>query len=266
MSYQNIIWEVQNGIATLTFNRPEKLNALNNVMADEFLDALTRVQDDENIKVLLITGAGRAFCSGADIKERFLQRIEKKKKGELWGEAMLGYTEKCCLTLTNIAKPTIAAINGIAFGVGSTLVLGCDMRIASQEAKIGYGFVRMGVIPEFGSSYFLPRLIGLAKACELVFTGKTIDADEAYQIGLVNQVVSPETLLDVARELASGLAESPPIALQLAKQLLHQGLNTDLKTQLRLESLALDACRGTLDHEEAAKAFLEKRKPVFKGK
>ncbi|MFC1858961.1 enoyl-CoA hydratase/isomerase family protein, partial [Thermodesulfobacteriota bacterium] len=137
MSYSTILWEIEDGIATLTFNRPEKLNAINNVMAEEIVDALSQVQDDEDIKVLVIKSTGRAFCAGADIKERFLSKIEKKKKNELWDEAVKGYTETACLTLANISKPVIAAINGIALGLGATLILGCDIRLASEKASIG---------------------------------------------------------------------------------------------------------------------------------
>ena len=145
-------------------------------------------------------------------------------------------------------------------------MLACDIRIASDKAKIGYGFVRMGVTPEFGSSFFLPRLVGLGRACELILTGKTIEADEACQIGLVNQVEPAESLMDVTNKLAANLSKSPPIAIQLAKQLLYHGLSTDLATQVRFESIALDTSRRSQDHEEAAKAFLEKRKPIFTGK
>ena len=266
MSYQTVRWEINDGIATLTLNRPDKLNALSNKMTEEILDILPKVQGDDNIKVMIITGAGSSFCSGADIKERFFQKIEMKKKGEMWDELLHGFTEKCCHHMSKITKPVIGALNGMAFGFGATFALCCDIRIASEDLKIGYGFVRMGVIPEFGSSYFLPRLLGIAKACELVFTGKTLDAKEALQIGLVNQVVPAESLMETTNKMASNLAKSPPISMQLAKQLLYQGLNTDLNTQLRLEAMALDACRGSLDHEEAANAFLEKRKPDFKGK
>jgi 2-(1,2-epoxy-1,2-dihydrophenyl)acetyl-CoA isomerase len=266
MSANTILWEVEEGIGTLILNRPEKLNALNDQMADELFGALVKAKEDESIKVIIITGAGRAFCAGADIKERFLPRMEKKKRGELWGEAILGYAEKCCLFLTSMAKPVIAALNGTALGFGSTLALACDIRIASEELKMGFGFLRMGVTPEFGSSYFLPRLIGIARACELVFTGRTIDALEAKEIGLVNQVVSTAALMKTVRELAQSIASAPPISTQLAKQLLYQGLNSDLRMQLRMENYALETSRSTRDHEEAVKAFLEKRRPVFIGK
>jgi 2-(1,2-epoxy-1,2-dihydrophenyl)acetyl-CoA isomerase len=266
MANSTVLFNVEEGIATLTLNRPEKLNALNEVMAVELLDVFNRVKEDESIKAVVLTGAGRAFCAGADIKERFLPRMEKKKKGEAWGEVICGYAEKMCLLFSGISKPVIAALNGTAFGFGATLALACDMRIACEEAKMSFGFLRMGVTPEFGSTFFLTRLTGIARAFELIFTGKTINADEAREIGLVNQVVPSADLFKTVSELALSIAQAPPVAVQLTKQLIYQGLCSDFKTQLRLENYALEMCRSTRDHEEAVRAFLEKRKPVFEGR
>ena len=178
MEYETIILEVKDQIATLTLNRPEKLNAENNKMADELVDVFTAVDRMEDVGVLVITGAGRAFCAGADLKERFLPRIEERKKGII-RDVTQEFSELGCLALARIRKPTIAAVNGPASGVGCTLALSCDIRIASTEAKFGFPFVRVGVSPEFGSTYYLPRLIGIGKACELVFTGNLIDAGDA---------------------------------------------------------------------------------------
>jgi 2-(1,2-epoxy-1,2-dihydrophenyl)acetyl-CoA isomerase len=266
MNYQTILLEKENGILTLTLNRPDRLNALNEQMAEELIEALEAVDQDEEVRVLVITGAGRAFCSGADVRDRFLTLIEQRKRGEEKVVHLGGFAERCCLALRKLRQPVIASINGAAVGFGCTFALACDIRLASEEARMGMVFVRVGLTPEFGSTYFLPRLVGIAKACELVFSGKIIDAREAREIGLVNQVVPPEQLRAATYELAKSIAEGPPLAIQLAKRGLYQGLDNDLLTQLQFESFALNVCRATDDHEEGARAFLEKRKPVFKGR
>lgn len=268
MKYQTILLDKAEGIATLTLNRPERLNALNDQMAEELVDVLHVIDKDDEIRVLVITGAGRAFCSGADVRDRFMRLIEEAKKGEGRVERLgVGrFAEEACMALQKLRPPVIASINGPAVGFGCTLALACDMRIASDEARLGLVFVRVGLTPEFGSTYFLPRLVGIAKACELVFTGKIIDATEAKEIGLVNQVVPAAQLKATTDELAKSIAEGPPLAIQLAKGGLHQGLSNDLSTQLQYETFAISTCRQTQDHEEGARAFLEKRKPVFQGK
>ena len=265
MNYETIILEVKDQIATLTLNRPDKLNAENNKMADELLDVLQAVEKMDEVRVMVITGAGRAFCAGADLKERFLPRIEEKKKGVI-RDVTREFSELGCLALARIRKPTIAAVNGPASGVGCTLALSCDIRIASTEAKFGFPFVRVGISPEFGSTYYLPRLIGIGKAYELVFTGKTIDAQEAKEIGLVNQVVPPDRLKEVTYGMAGKILKMSPMAIQLSKRALYQGMRApDLASHLQYETLAFVHLLGTQDHEEGVKAFLEKREPVFKG-
>jgi len=265
MKYETIILELEDQIATITLNRPEKLNAENNKMADELVDVFQAVDRMEEARVVVITGAGRAFCAGADLKERFLPRIEEKKKGVI-RDVTQEFSELGCLALAHIRKPTIAAVNGPAVGVGCTLALSCDIRIASTEAKFGFPFVRVGLSPEFGSTYYLPRLIGIGKACELIFTGQTIDAQEAKEIGFVNQVVAPDQLKEVTYGMAGKILKMPPIAIQLSKRALYQGMRApDLASQLQNETFAFVHLLGTRDHEEGVKAFLEKREPVFKG-
>jgi len=266
MKYETIILEIKDQIATITLNRPEKMNAENNKMADELVDVFKAVDRMDDARVVVITGAGRAFCAGADLKERFLPRIEEKKKGFI-KDVTQEFSELGSLGLSYIRKPTIASINGPAVGVGCTLALGCDIRIASTEAKFGFPFVRVGLLPEFGSTYYLPRLIGIGKACELVFTGQTIDAQEAKEIGLVNQVVPHDQLKEVTYGMAGKILMMPPIAIQLSKRALYQGMRaSDLASHLQYETLALVHLLGTPDHEEGVKAFLEKREPVFKGR
>jgi len=265
MQYETIILEVKDRIATVTLNRPEKLNAENNKMADELVDVFNALDRLEEAGVVVITGSGRAFCAGADLKERFLPRIEEKKKGII-RDVTQEFSELGCLALARIRKPTIAAVNGPASGVGCTLAVSCDIRIASTEAKFGFPFVRVGISPEFGSTYYLPRLIGIGKACELVFTGQTLDAQEAKEIGLVNQVVAPERLKEATYGMAEKILKMPPLAIQISKRALYQGMRApDLASHLQYETLAFVHLLGTQDHEEGVKAFLEKREPVFKG-
>lgn len=265
MNYQTLKVDIKDHIATMIFNRPDKLNALSNKMADELLDALNTLDSDKNVRVVVVTGAGRAFCSGADIKDRFLGGIEERKRGDKAPNITGIFAEKCCLLMRNMTKPLIAAINGAAIGFGYTFTLACDIRIASSEAKIGLTFTRVGLIPEFGSTYLLPRLVGIGRACELIFTTRTVDAYEAEKIGLVNKVVSPDRLLPTAYDVAGEIVKQAPVAIELSRKGLYQGLDTDLVSMLQYESLSNYTCKGTADHQEAVQAFLGKREPVFKG-
>lgn len=265
MSQSTILLEIKEGIATLTLNRPDKLNAFTEPMTGEFAHILNQVEQDKNVRVLVITGAGRGFCSGADITDLFLKGIEDRKQGK---EAfdLLRWMRDTCMKIRNMPKATIASINGPAIGLGFTLPLACDLRIASDEATMAIPFVRFGIIPEFGSTYFLPRLLGIAKACELAFTGKTITAAEAKEIGLINKVVPASELKQATYELAKSIAQLPPLAVEFSKKGLYHGLDNELESQLQYECLALELLFRSQDHEEGVKAFLEKRQPVFQGK
>jgi len=246
-------------------SRPEKLNAVNDKMAEELVDVFGVVDNDDDIRVVVMTGAGRAFSAGADIQEFFLTKIEERKKGATH-DVTNDFIEGIPLALARVRKPVIASINGAAVGFGCTITLGCDVRIASENARFSLAFARVGLSPEMGSTYFLPRLVGIGKACELVFTGKTIDAKEAKEMGLVNQVVPADELTKVTYEMASSIARLAPLAMRLSKRGLYRGMNNDLITQVQYEAFAIDWLRGTEDHEEGAKAFLEKRDPIFKGR
>jgi 2-(1,2-epoxy-1,2-dihydrophenyl)acetyl-CoA isomerase len=265
MPYTTILFEKKENIGTITLNRPDKMNASNDKMAEELLDCFENIDKDMETHTVIITGAGKAFCAGADLRERFLPKIEQRKKGSLkdpTGE----FSELGALALSRIRKVTIAAVNGVASGIGCTLALGCDIRLASSTAKFGFPFLRIGILPEFGSTYYLPRLVGIGKACELVFTGQTIDAEEAKEIGLVNKVVPLENLMEETYAMARKIAQMPPLALVIAKRTLYQGLRApDLASQLQYEALALVHLFGTADHEEGVRSFLEKRDPLFKG-
>ena len=255
MNYQTILVEKKDYIATVVLNRPDRLNAFNDQMADELLEAFASADRDDEIRVVVITGAGRAFSSGADLKER----------GEAGGRATRPIPDRI-FAAVNIEKPVIASINGVAVGGGCTMTLSCDIRIASEDAKFQLPFTRLGICTELGSSYLLPRLIGMGKACELLLTSKMIDAKEAREIGLVNQVVPAGELVKATYEMASSLAKLPPQAVRMNKRGLRQSMNTDLPSQLQYEALAAAYLNGTEDHQEAVKAFLEKREPVYKGR
>jgi len=265
MEYETVILEKKGNIGTITLNRPEKLNALNDRMAEELVDVLGAADRDDDIRAVVVTGAGRAFSAGADIQEFFLTKIEERKKGATH-DVTKDFIEGIPLALARVRKPVIASINGAAVGFGCTITLGCDVRIASENARFSLAFARVGLSPEMGSTYFLPRLVGIGKACELVFTGKTIDAKEAKEIGLVNQVVPADGLREATYEMAGSIAKLAPLALRVSKRALYRGMDNDLTTQVQHEAFAIVYLRGTEDHEEGAKAFLEKREPVFKGR
>ena len=271
MDYETIILEKKNNITTITLNRPEKLNALNPRMMAELVDAFHSVDQDDETMVLVITGAGRGFCSGADLSPQAGSQGprsggEEKPERGIDDVTLKGFPREAPLALAGMRKPVIAAINGVAVGGGCTLTLACDIRIASDVARFSIPLTRVGFTLELGSSYFLSRVVGIGKACELVFTGRMIDAAEAKEIGLVNQVVPADKLLETTYEMAADIIKAAPLATRITKAGLYQGMNADLPTMLRWESLALGYLSGTEDQREAVRAFMEKRPPVFKGK
>ncbi|MGQ9695954.1 MAG: enoyl-CoA hydratase/isomerase family protein [Thermodesulfobacteriota bacterium] len=266
MEYFTILVEKKEKITRVTFNRPEKMNALNEQMAEELVSCLEDLDKDAEARVVIFTGAGKAFLAGADLRERFLPKIELRKKG-LLKDPTFEFAERGALALSRLRKVTIAAVNGAASGLGSTLALACDIRLASTAARFTFPFLRLGILPEFGATYYLPRLVGMGKACELIFTGDTIDAQEAKEIGLVNKIFPEEKLMEEVFALARKIAKMPPLALSISKRALYQGLRApDLASQLQYETLALVHLFGTADHEEGVRAFLEKREPFFQGK
>lgn len=272
MAYEEIIYAVEsNRVAVITLNRPDAMNALTFKTHDEIKQAITQANNDSNVRVIVITGAGKGFCSGDDVRVIFKggnapwedqeQKVREKRLKNLQGQAIGGGAG----ILLHINKPTIAAVNGAAVGYGCDLALMCDMRVASDKARFGEVFLRVGLIPD-EAQILLPRLVGLAKAYELILTTDIIDASEAYRIGLVNKVVPHEQLMAAAMELANKIASKPPISVQLAKEGVRQGLNMPFEEFRRWHSLAFTFCTETEDHREGSKAFLEKREPNFKGK
>lgn len=264
MAYECLLYEVKDRIATLTLNRPERLNALGGTLREDLYDAILKVSQDDDIRAVVITGAGRGFCSGGDVKN--MSERDKAGTGSPMREKIAPSRDITIMAMRDCPKPIIAAVNGAAAGAGFNLALACDMRIASSAAKFSQAFVKRGLHPDWGGTWFLPRLVGTAKACELIFTADTIDAAEAYRLGIVNAVVAPEELMNKSYELAKKIASGPPIAIRLAKRAIYHNQDCDLRAGLEYETYAQNTCRETEDSKEGVKAFMEKRAPNFQGR
>ncbi len=259
MAYENIILNVEKGIATLTFNRPKALNALNGDLLNELADALEKVDADEEIRVLVLTGAGeKSFVAGADITELATFNALQAKVFAKKGHQIIG-------RLQSLSIPVIAAVNGFALGGGSEMALACDFIYASENAMFGLPEINLGIIPGFGGTQRLPRLIGANKAKEMIFTGKMVKADEAEKMGLVNKVLAPEALMEETMKTAGQIAAKGKVSLRAAKQAVNSGLNVDLATGCQIEVDSFSLCMASEDSKEGTGAFLEKRKPEFKG-
>lgn len=260
MEHPVVLEERKDQTAILTLNRPEVMNSFNFAMLRGLQEKIDALRFDPDIRVVIITGAGdKAFCAGADLKERAtLSDIQVKE---------FIYTIRNLFTAVEyLPKPVIAAVNGVALGGGTELALACDIRIAASSATMGLTETRLAIIPGAGGTQRLPRLVGRGKAKELIFTGRRVGADEALQIGLVNKVVAPEKLMEACLEMAAMICETGPIAIQQAKYAINYGLETDLHTGLAIESNAYWITIPTEDRLEGLAAFREKRKPVYKGK
>ena len=263
MGWEFVLFEKEEGVGTITLNRPEKYNALGGNMREEILAALERACSDNDIRVIVITGSGRAFCTGGDVDE-FVSGKTKALSKTAPGERPT--MSKIVLLINSVEKPVIASVNGVAAGGGCNLALSCDIRIASDRASFSEIFVKRGVHPDWGGIWFLPRLVGYAKAAELIFTGDIIDAQEALRIGIVNKIVSQNDLVQATRELAQKIAKNAPIPIALAKRGLQHFYKMDLAQAVDYEMMAISTCWNTEDTVEGMKSFVEKRDPVFKGK
>ncbi len=260
MQFKYIIYEKSEGIATIILNRPEALNAFSKEVVNEVLQALEDITADENVRVTILTGAGeKAFSAGADIKAMKGFNALKARKLSLMGE-------KLCSAIGNLEKPVIAAINGYALGGGLEVAMACDLRIASEKARMGQTEINIGLIPGWGGTQRLTRLIGRTKAKELIFTGKIIDAKTAEQLGIVNMVFPAEEFREKVREFAKKLASKAPIALKIAKALINKGADISLESAIALEREGFGIVGSTEDLQEGVSAFTEKRKPTFKGR
>jgi 2-(1,2-epoxy-1,2-dihydrophenyl)acetyl-CoA isomerase len=260
VGFQTILIERANGVATLTLNRPEARNALDLAMREEIETALRELAAEESLRVLVVTGAGGHFCAGGDVRS-----MQAKRHTAAEGRARVEAMNRVILELVNFRAPTLAQVDGFAVGAGCNLALACDLIVASERARFGQVFAKIGLVPDGGGSYLLPRLVGLAKAKELVFTAEIIDAAEALRIGLVNRVVPSGELAQAVRELAGRIAAGPPITLALAKRLLNRSASLDLAGALELEAFSQGLAVETEDHQEGLRAFFEKRAPNFTG-
>lgn len=259
MSYETIIYEKQNGVAAITLNRPQALNAFTPQMNSELQDALKDADQDKTIRCFLLTGSGRAFCAGQDLKSR-----TREQRGSL-GASLREKYNPIILRLRRTEKIVLAAVNGVAAGAGCNLALACDLRIASEEAQFIQAFVRVGLAPDSGGSFILPRLVGLSKAMELLLLGEPVDAKEALRIGLVAKVVPASEFSGAARKMAEKLA-SGPRSIGLIKRAMNRAFLSELEAQLEYEAYLQEIAGRSADFDEGVRAFLEKRPPVFTGK
>jgi 2-(1,2-epoxy-1,2-dihydrophenyl)acetyl-CoA isomerase len=260
MSYEHILLSRAEGIGTLTLNRPDKLNAFAGMMRQEVGDALVELEKDPTVRVVVITGAGRGFCAGADVG--YMAKLVEKRDAIAMA-ALVEAGRRVVTTIRESAKPVIASVNGVAAGGGANLALACDLRIASDRARLGQTFNRIGLHPDWGGSYFLPRLVGPAKALELFWTAEILDAEECLRLGLFNRVVPHERLEEETLQLARTLAAKPALALALAKRAVYQSLGRTLPEMLDYELEAQMRCFESGDAAEGIRAFVEKRAPVF---
>jgi enoyl-CoA hydratase len=260
MTFNLIIYEKSEGVATITLNRPEALNAFSRELVGEIMQALEDAKNDENIRVVVLTGAGeKAFSAGADIKAMVGMNALKARELSLMGQGL-------CLALENLEKPVIAALNGYAVGGGLEVAMACDLRIASENARMGQTEINIGLIPGWGGTQRLTRLIGWTKSKELVFTGRMIDAKTAEQLGIVNMVFPADEFREATRQYALDLAAKAPVAIKVAKALINKGADIGLDSALALEREGFGVVASTEDLQEGVKAFTEKRKPSFKGR
>lgn len=266
MDYDQIQYDTRDGLALITLHRPEKLNAWTPRMSEEQADAITRANDDPDVGAIVMTGAGRGFCAGADMEATFQTRIRGEDpgadtaRGEGGLPAGLDWVE-----LTRSSKPLVAAVNGAAVGIGMTMILPFDVIVASERAKFGMFFIKVGLVPELASTHFLARRVGFGPASEMCLSGRLYPADEAHRVGLVDHLVAPNELLHKAFEIAGSMAANPPPQLRMIKELLTRNAGeTDLGQVQARESAMLRECWKSEEHAEAVQAFLEKRSPNFR--
>ena len=251
--------EVAAGVATITLDRPDALNALTIPMKESLLAALEAAATASEVRAVILTGAGRAFCAGQDLRERL------EPEAPSLGDELRERYNPIVRALRALPKPIVGAINGVAAGAGASLAFACDLRIASESASFVLAFGRIGLIPDSGATWTLPRLVGLAKASEMALLNDPVPAAEAYRIGLVSKVVAAEALMDEARAIAARLAAGAPAALAATKRLLETGSTSDIEAALAAETEAQDRLGAAPDHAEGLAAFLEKRSPQFRG-
>lgn len=259
MAYQNLLVEITGGVAVVKINRPKALNALNSATLDEIAQVAAELEANDEVRVVIVTGeGGKAFIAGADIAEMAPMNPIEGMKFSQRGHAALS-------ALENMGKPVIAAVNGYALGGGFEVALACDVIYASEKARVGFPEVTLGIIPGFGGTQRAAKLVGLAKAKEMVLSGKTITAQEAYEMGFISKVVPADQLMEAVNDLAAKILSTGPIGVKLAKQCVNNSLSLDPESGMDLEAKAFGLCFGTLDQKEGMGAFLEKRVPTYRG-
>jgi len=265
MPYQDIRYDVQDGIARLTLNKPDKLNAMSWSTWAEIERAIDETDQNDDAKVLVITGEGRGFSAGTDLTDTRPEPEWQPRPFE-GRDAQMRSRYLATEQLYHCRKPTIAAVNGVAVGAGLSLALACDIRIASQTARFSAIFVKRAIVADTGSTWLLPRLVGMEHALKMMYTGRMVPADEALQIGLVSEVVAPDDLAARVTALATEIATGPSVAIELMKRLAHEAYDASLAVQIEHEQFLQDITHRTQDAEEGRRSFLEKRDPVFKGR
>lgn len=271
----HILYEKDGDIAKITINRPEAFNAFSLPMIKGWATALQEAQDDPEVRVVVVTAAGKAFCAGGDVKSMLAGKgfIGDDEKGECWGDkaidrkgTLMNYIHKVALTLEAMDKPVLCAINGVAVGAGLDMALMCDIRIVADNAQLSGGYVKAGLVPGDGGCFYMPRLVGVAKALELLWTADFISADEALRIGMVNKVVPAEELMQATMEMARKIADNPPVCVRMIKRAVYSSQRTqDIRTALDMISSHMAIVTEMDDYKEGVAAIKEKRKPVFKG-
>jgi 2-(1,2-epoxy-1,2-dihydrophenyl)acetyl-CoA isomerase len=264
MAYQQIDAATESGVVTITLNRPDKLNALTGLMSDELIDVFGSAGDDDEVRAIVVTGAGRGFCAGQDLTE-FEEAYRAGERPDIREHLAHSYHRLIPL-MVSTPKPVVAAVNGVAAGAGVSLAAACDIRIAGEDARFTQAFVKIGLVPDSGGTWLLPRIVGYARALELSITGEVIDAEAGLEIGLVNRVVPGDALEGEVSELAARLAAMPTAAIAETKALLRGALGLDLEEALAAEADAQARMGQTDDHLEGVMAFAEKREPRFRGR
>jgi 2-(1,2-epoxy-1,2-dihydrophenyl)acetyl-CoA isomerase len=264
MPYETMLFDVAEGVATLSLNRPEKRNALNHQMAAEILDALKQVERDAAVRVLVVTGAGPAFCAGQDLDA--IRALREQSGPVSFREHLLKTYNAIVLKMRGLEKPVIAAVNGVAAGAGWGLALACDFRYAADNARFRLAFGAIGLAPDTGTSFFLAHTAGLGRALELAYTNEIIGAQDALAMGLVNKVFPAADLLPATLTVARQIAQGAPRAMGLAKRAMYRALHTSLEEALDYEAYLQDIAGRSDDYLEGVAAVLEKRQPVYKGK
>lgn len=269
MDYQTIILEKKENVAVMTLNRPERLNAISPQMVQEMVSALDDVDEDAETRVLVITGSGRGFCSGADVGEmtgRTQRDADAARRAEELRQGLIHSAGRVIPKLQKMQKPTIAMVNGVAVGAGFDLALACDLRVGSENTRFMNAFIRIGLFPGWGGTWLYPRVMGLGKALEYLFTGDFMEAKEAERLGVLNRLVPADELEKETMALAHKIANGPPIAMRLTKLQVYRGLEMDLETALQMAAACETITLSSEDHKEGVTAFREKRQALFEGR